>query len=167
MIDIDIDDSQVQALFSRLTGREQEKALKGALRTAGNLLVKTTRQILKRKVRHSNRRSIRYGKSLQSGVKCKLVRENNENVAKVHIMGDFRLKFFEKGTANRTTHGHRITGYRDARHLVRTGRGGFRGKIKSSKFHFFDTARRIAERPIFSTLNRMIAQSVLRVASRH
>ena len=160
---IDIDDSQVQALFSRLTSREQDKAFKQTLRKAGNILVKATRNYLKRVVRNSNKRSVKYGKSLQSGVKCKLVKENGANVAKVHIMGDFRLKFFEKGTALRRTKGHRITGYIDVRHLRRTGRGGNRGRIRSA--YFFDKAKRTSETSIFESMNQMLKESILRAAN--
>lgn len=160
---IDIDDSQVQALFSRLTSREQDKAFKQTLRKAGNILVKATRNQLKRVVRNSNKRSVKYGKSLQSGVKCKLVKENGANVAKVHIMGDFRLKFFEKGTTLRRTKGHRITGYIDVRHLRRTGRGGNRGRIRST--YFFDKAKRTSETSIFESMNQMLKESILRAAN--
>ena len=75
-------------------------------------------------------------------MKCKLVRENNENVAKVHIMGDFRLKFFEKGTKQRRTKGHKITGYA-GRSLKRSGKGGNRGSIKG--LYFFKSASRLKE----------------------
>ena len=114
------------------------------------MLVKATRNQLKRVVRNSNKRSVKYGKSLQSGVKCKLVKENGANVAKVHIMGDFRLKFFEKGTALRRTKGHRITGYIDVQHLRRTGRGGNRGRIRSA--YFFDKTYDNIDVEVFSRL---------------
>ena len=50
-------------------------------------------------------------------------------------MGDYRLKWFEKGTKDRFTKGHKITGYADFRHLKRTGKGGYRGKMVAE--HFF------------------------------
>ena len=60
------------------------------------------------------------GKPITQGVK--LTTEKAYNEVKVHIMGDFRLKFFEKGTKERLTK-----------------KGASRGSIKP--LYFFRTAR--------------------------
>ena len=50
-------------------------------------------------------------------------------------MGDYRLKWFEKGTQPRYTKGHKVTGYLSNHTLKRTGKGGYRGQIAAT--HFF------------------------------
>ena len=87
-----------------------------------------------RAINHRNRWN---GKTLGSGIKSNANREGTE--AKVHIMGDFRLKFFEKGTA--------------IRHLRRNSAN--RGRISAS--YFFRTAKQNKEREIFSTLDNLLS----------
>lgn len=58
--------------------------------------------------------------------------------AKVSIMGDHRMKWFEKGTSQRQTKGRKITGYQRNR-AIREGKGHNTGAI-SGKW-FFKSAR--------------------------
>lgn len=88
---IEFNDSQVLNLFAALSGKDQTKAMKAALRKAAQILVRKTKSNLKNIVKNSTKKSAKYGKSLQSGIKAKVNKEGTE--AKVHIMGDFRLKF--------------------------------------------------------------------------
>ena len=62
-------------------------------------------------------------------------------------MGDFRLKFFETGTNKRTT-----------------SKGYNRGSIKGSGF--FKTAKQNKEQEIFSSMNKLVAESIQKVASK-
>ena len=70
------------------------------------------------------------------GVKLKADKAYTE--ISVHIMGDYRLKWFEKGTKPRKTKGHKITGYNRSRR-IRSGKGGNRGSIRP--LYFFKDAR--------------------------
>ena len=103
---------------------------KNALRKAGRILQKETktqlRSVVGKAINHKNRWN---GKTLGNGVKMKVDKEATE--AKVHIMGDFRLKFFEMGTS--------------ARQLRKNGAN--RGRMNAS--HFFRTAKDNKERAIF------------------
>lgn len=67
---------------------------------------------------------------------------------KVHILGDFRLKFFEKGTTNRT--------------LKKNGAN--RGAMRAH--YFFKTAKDNKEKEIFSSLDNLISTSINRVANK-
>lgn len=97
MNNMEVDARQVLRLFSDLTGRQQVQAKRNALRQASRVLVNETKKQLRRVIgRAINHRNRWNGKTLGSGIKSNANREGTE--AKVHIMGDFRLKFFEKGT---------------------------------------------------------------------
>lgn len=88
--------------FSELTGKEQRKAKNNALKKASSILIKAAKSNLNqvtKGARHPNRWN---GKTMESGVRMSKLREDTEEI-KVHIMGDFRLKFFQSGTNRRTT----------------------------------------------------------------
>lgn len=99
-INVSIDDSQVQAVFSALSEKKQKKALMGGIRKSAQILIRRTKQLIKSKLRNTNKPSRFNGKKMVNGVKFK--GDNRELEGKVHIMGDFRLKIFEKG--NYKTH---------------------------------------------------------------
>lgn len=179
MSEIVIDDSQVQSLFADLTNKEQTKVLKDTLRKAGNILVRAARKELKSKVKNANKKvslmSKAYG-TLQSGIKNKVIKEDGEYISKVHILGDFRLKFFEKGTKDRTTKSRKIVGYqRDfndkwngrINSLKRSGKGHFTGKIRADKFQFFKPAKEKSESQIFGTMNEGLKQSIQKILNKH
>ena len=96
--------------------------------------------------------------SLNKGVKVRPNRTANE--VSVNIMGDYRLKWFEKGTKERYTRGHKVTGYSDSRHLRRTGQGGYRGKIVAE--HFFQSAR-ADEESFYNSMMASITESLNRI----
>lgn len=141
---VEIDDSQVQAVFNALSIKKQKKVLKDGLRKSANILVRKARQLLAMKVKNTNKPNRWNGKSMKSGIKTVM---ENESTAKVHIMGDFRLKFFEKGTKPRRTKG-------------KLRKSHSTGSISSSKFHFFDTAKGVSEKQVFDSLNENIKRSI-------
>lgn len=120
---------------------------KNALRKAGRILQKETkiqlRSVVGKAINHKNRWN---GKTLGSGVKMKVDKKATE--AKVHIMGDFRLKFFELGTTTRQLRKN----------------GANRGRMKAA--HFFKTAKDKTERIIFDNINQMVEESITRIANK-
>lgn len=144
---VTVDTSQVLRMFSELNSRQQKNVYKNALRKAGRILQKETktqlRSVVGKAINHKNRWN---GKTLGNGVKMKVDKEATE--AKVHIMGDFRLKFFEMGTS--------------ARQLRKNGAN--RGRMKAA--HFFKTAKDKTERTIFDNINQMVEESITRISKR-
>ena len=124
---VTVDASQVLRMFSELNSRQQKNVYKNALRKAGRILQKET-------------------KTLGSGIKLKVDKKATE--AKVHIMGDFRLKFFELGTTTRRLRKN----------------GANRGRMNAS--HFFRTAKDNKERAIFDNINQMVEESITRISKR-
>ncbi len=142
-----VDAKQVLKSFADLTGKEQKKAYRNALRKAANILVKETKSKFRGIVgRKFNSRNKWNGKTLGSGIKLRVAKEATE--VKVHIMGDFRLKFFEKGTSVRTLRKN----------------GANRGSMKS--YYFFKQAKSGKEQEIFSSLDSLITESINRVAKK-
>ena len=125
----------------------QDKKYRNALRKAGRILQKETktqlRSVVGKTINHKNRWD---GKTLGSGIKLKVDKKATE--AKVHIMGDFRLKFFELGTTTRRLRKN----------------GANRGRMNAS--HFFRTAKDNKERAIFDNINQMVEESITRISKR-
>ena len=111
---IAVDTSGVNKIFNNLTGKEQKKVIRTATRKAAQKLTKSTKQMFKGVTAKYNSRNWWNGKTLQSGIKY----VSDKNVSyKVHIMGDFRLKFWEMGTKKRYTR-----------------KGHYRGSMKQKAF---------------------------------
>jgi len=144
---LEVETKDVLNMFADLTGKEQKKVYRNALRIAARILVKEAKQQLRgvigSKINSKNKWN---GKTLGSGIKLKLDKEATE--AKVHIMGDFRLKFFEKGTKNRTLRKN----------------GANRGAMTAH--YFFRTAKSDKENEIFNSLDKIISESINRVANK-
>ena len=144
---VTVDASQVLRMFSELNIRQQKNVYKNALRKAGRILQKETktqlRSVVGKAINHKNRCN---GKTLGNGVKMKVDKEATE--AKVHIMGDFRLKFFELGTTTRQLRKN----------------GANRGRMKAA--HFFKTAKDKTEHAIFDNINQMVEESITRIANK-
>lgn len=147
MNNFQVDSRQVINLFSELTSRQQKQVHKTALRRAAGLLSREAKQQLKKEIGkaigHKNRWN---NKTLGSGIKTKVNKEGDE--AKVHILGDFRLRFFELGTKVR-----------------KTKKGYDRGIMKAT--YFFKTAKQNKEREIFNTLDQLISQSIQKIANKN
>lgn len=142
---IEVDSRQVLRTFSDLTSKQQKKVYRDSLRKAANILTKETRKNLKGVVKSITSKNRWNGKTLSSGVKVKVDREATE--AKVHIMGDFRLKFLELGTS--------------PRYLRKNN--AYRGKNTAS--YFFRRAKNSKEGEVFNKLDNLITQSIQRVAN--
>lgn len=157
MNNVQIDKSQVTRLFDALSADNRTTILTKALKKGAQVLQENTKQQLRTKLGAGATSGQKYGKSLESGIKLK---SDGYGEIAVHIMGDFRLKFFEKGTKQRFTKGHKVTGY-SGRRLKRTGKGGNRGSIQG--LYFFKSARQNEEQ-INNVISKSITESLKRVA---
>lgn len=153
----DIDRTQVDNLFAALSAENRNKIMVKALKKGAQKLADETKLQLRAKLGAGATSGKRYNTPLEKGIKVKS--ENAYSEVDVHIMGDFRLKFFEKGTRERETRGHRINGY-SGRHLRRTGRGGKRGKITA--LNFFRAARQ-NEAQINEVISASITEQLRRI----
>lgn len=175
MNNVQVDATQVLAMFSEFDEKHRKVVFRRSLGEASRILVRETRKQL-RGVRtksgslNTKTKSKWTGKTLESGVRYKIAKNAKES--KVHIMGDFRLKFFELGTKDRNTKGHRVTGKYWSRgegrgriYKVRTGKGGFRGRIEASKF--FVKGKEMSERQVFGSMDQIFSKHVTRINAKY
>ena len=126
MSDVTVDTSKVDKLLNNLESANRQKIITEALRRGGQVAQQNVKQSLRAKVGSS-------AQSLEKGIRLKVDKAYSE--VTLHIMGDYRLKWFEKGTKPRYTKGHKATGYLSNHRLKRTGKGGYRGQMVAT--HFF------------------------------
>lgn len=181
---IEVDNRKVLSLFANLNSKKQDKAFKNALTTGAKILVKETKsQLRKTGIKNISKKSKKYGTSLSSGIKYKA----SKYKAKIHIMGDFRLKFFELGTTERFRYKkeHRkgtmrkiykgsytkkdgtVSHYmyeKPYKYNKRIGKAGKTGKI--NPYYFFAKAKANKEKEVFSNINKYLSDSIKKIANK-
>ena len=141
MSNVSIDDTSVQNLFNALDADSNKEILFTALKKGGQKLTSQTKRSLRAKLGTGATTPNRWnGKTMESGVRLKADKDYCE--VSVSILGDFRLKFFEKGTAQRR--------------LRRSGAN--RGSI--TPLNFFREAR---QQDIDDVINNSITESLRRI----
>lgn len=171
MSNVQVDDTKVLAMFSEFDAKQRKLVFRRSLGEASRILVLETKKQLrgvrtKRGSLSTKTKNKWNGKTLESGVRYKV--DKNGKEAKVHIMGDFRLRFFELGTKDRRTKGHRVTGkyWKGARvYKIRAGKGGFRGRIEASKF--FAKGKELTEKKVFSTVDQIFSKHVEKINAKY
>lgn len=145
----EIDKSSVMAALDRLIESDFKKVWRNALKKSANILVKETKtKLVANMGSAATHKSLKYGKSLRQGVKSSVRKDATE--AKVHIMGDFRLKFFEKGTKERYTR-----------------KGSYsRGKI-APPLNFFAKARQNKEAEVYDSMEANLLDEIVRIYERN
>lgn len=144
---VTVDAKEVINMFTELTSKQQREVYRKALRKASSILIRQTRTNLKSVIKGSiTAISKKTGKSLSSGIKASINKDATQST--VHIMGDFRLKFFELGT-----------------NIRKTRKGYNRGKINDK--YYFRTAKSTVESEVFSNMEQIITESIIRVNNKY
>lgn len=147
MIELNVED--ILKKFNELDSKNQKKAFKTALRRSTAILIRAARSNLKSSVNVTNQASTRKqfrGKNLLRGIIVKFSKDNTS--AKVNILSDKRLVWFELGTEVRSTQ-------------QKIGRKGHNtGEIKAT--NFFTQARTETETQVFSELENILMTSIQR-----
>lgn len=135
---VKIDSANLDRILNNLSEENRKEALFKAISKGGQELVKETKDELLRVLPNANRGKRYEGRPMVKGVK--LVKDKAYDEVKVHIMGDYRLRFFEMGTAERYLKkplSRKSYKYKSGK--MNTGGKIYRGKISPKKF--FQTAR--------------------------
>lgn len=146
-------DTELRQILKKMEYKDMQRAYKKALTDSVKPLVNETKKQLRRAgIKNVNKPYIgkngKTYKSMLQGVKSSIdVRDPEDNYAKVHIMGEFRLKWFEKGTALRKTYSK-----------------GNRGRIHAKRF--FRNAVDTKGRECRASLEENIKKSIQRVWER-
>lgn len=146
---VKVDDKEVIRALSRLSFKQMNKAYREGMKKALDPIIKQTRINL----RNSGIKNVgkpymgRNGKkypSMIQGVKTSVyIGDTEDSYGKVHIMKEFRLKWFEKGTQ-----------------LRKTRKGYNRGSIKPR--WFFANAVRQKSREAAASLDENIRNSIIK-----
>lgn len=149
---VKIDTTQVDNLLDTLDDQEvKNNILFEAVKAGAKVLQQTTKNYFRQKVGEAATHYSRFiQKPFEDGIIVKADKSYCE--AKVSIMGDHRLKWFEKGTNDRYTKGRKIVGYQRNR-AIREGKGHWTGRMTGQ--YFFRDARQETNR-----IDEAMAQSI-------
>ena len=146
---ITVDDREVIKALSNLSFKQMNKAYRNGMKKSLDPILKQTKQNLRNSgIRNVNKPYVgKNGKkyiSMMQGVKTSVyIGDTEDSYGKVHIMKEFRLKWFEKGTT-----------------LRKTAKGWNRGEIKPK--WFFATAVRQRQNETVNTLDENIRDSIMK-----
>jgi hypothetical protein len=107
--DIRVDDKEVIKALANLSFKQMNSAYRKGMKKSLDPILKQTKANLRSSgIKHVNRAYIgkngKKYKSMLQGVKSSVyMGDTEDSYGKVHIMGEFRLKWFEKGTTIRRT----------------------------------------------------------------
>ena len=145
----DIDTTQFKIILDRLTPKEYKTAFRKSIREALNILRKKAIANLKGVTTKIDKKD-QYNNTLRKGIQLKVYPEDLEGI--VHIMGNFKLKWFQNGTVDRYAKRYRGKPMKRKR---------FTGKIDASKF--FTNAKSETESAVFNKLNERIQQNIIKI----
>ena len=146
---INVDDKEVIQALSRLSFKQMNKAYREGMKKSLDPILKQTKINLRKSgIKNVNKPYIaKNGKkypSMIQGVKTSVyVGDTEDSYGKVHIMKEFRLKWFEKGTSIR-----------------KTSKGWNRGSIKPKWFFASAVSQRSKE--AVSNLDENIRNSIIK-----
>lgn len=161
MNNIEVDKESVRELqkkLSQLSSKNQKKAYREALREGGRIIGNKAKYYLRAVTDAANHKNWWDGKTLASGI---VVRVNRDiTAATISILRDFRLKFFQDGTKQRTTLGRKTDAGRSIRIKTnkRIAAGANRGRIKPT--NFFIKAQESTEKNVKELLDRSISKAI-------
>ena len=147
-------DRELIAILKKMEYKDMQRAYRKALTDSMKPLQNEAKKQLRRagiknvNLPYISKKTGKTYKSMLQGIMTSVdVRDPDDNYAKVHIMGEFRLKWFEKGTA-----------------LRRTYSKGNRGRIHPKRF--FKNAVDNKGRECRESLEENIKKSIQRVWER-
>ena len=183
---VTFDSKEFDNMQSNLTGQEMKRVIRRTLRDSANILKKETERLFCSGVNiQRNKMSYRKG-GRKITVRKQLVKissDRQEKLAvKVHIMSNFKAKFFEKGTGRRKTKG-RITGvvsWGRREIFTRTGKvsksylwgdrkivkyqGANRGANKAG--YYFRKAQDAKKHDIFGDMDQRLGTEIVKLANK-
>ena len=160
-----VDIEEYNHLLNRLTSEEVRKSITYTVRSGANRLRKKTIENFGTGTKFKSYNVYRDRNG--STKRLSLVTVNlgrNKQSATVHIMGDFRAKFFELGTRRRTAKGRKVTGeYRKGNrtYLSRTGKPANRGII--TKRRYFAKAQDSEETKVLGEMQNRVEKKIVQI----
>ena len=160
---VEVEMKSVKEMFDELRPSEIKKVRRIVLKKSATKLVKATRSNLKSVTKSANIKNWWNNRTLQSGIKYRI--DKDVTSVKIHIMGDYRLIFLEKGTVLRYTTGKSKKSVRGKIPSYRQKREAYRGKINAK--WFFRDAREQKSKEIESEIKEEIEKAIEKVYEKH
>lgn len=151
--DFDIDTKNVTDMFNEFDKRMRKKTLVSVLRKSAQILRKQTISNLKSVVKRIDTKD-KWNNTLRKGIKIS-VAKNSESV-KVHLMGNFKLKWFEMGTQPRYAKIFRRKPLKKPR---------FTGTIK--QYNFFKRAKEQTETQVFDSIEENLTTIIKQINEKY
>ena len=152
---IEIDASQVEKMFAELDERKRKNVYRTATKNALNIVKKQALQNLKGVINPKMfGRKDKWGNSFRTGIVSRVYKDGKSGI--VHIMKNFKLKFFELGTKERQTTTYRgkpLYKNRDT------------GRIKA--YHFFKKAKQSKESEVFESIDSLLSESIKKINQKY
>ena len=151
----EIDTEQVMKMFAEFNDKERKKTFKSAIMKSLQIVKKQTLTNLENVISPSKiTAKDQWGQSFKSGITTKVWK--NREGGTIAILKNFKLKFYELGTKdrfNKTWKGRRLK------------KAKFTGAIKA--YHYFKIAKEQTETKVFSNIENIIAQQIIRINKKH
>lgn len=174
---VTVDSSSFDAMLKSLSSRDRLKAERATVRVAAGILKRKNDQLYTSKTRLKRNYVEYYTKGLtgrrrvrEAAVLTKISQPKKDSFAKVHIMDNFKAKWFEMGTDGRYVKRAKIFSKRKktVRRLGGDRRYGWRGKMFSGVgMRLFEQARKITRDRIFGEMKNRMHKAITRLAKKN
>lgn len=154
-VQFEVDTEQVLKMFSEFDAKQRKKVYRSAVSKGLNIVKKQTLSNLKGVINPQKiNTKDKWGNSFKNGIVVKVYRSAKSGV--IHIMKNFKMKFFELGT--------------DAR-FTKTWRGK---KLKKERYTgsinaegFFKKAKQQTESIVFSSIEQILSDSIRKINNKY
>ena len=160
---LEIDASQVMSMYSEFDTKKRKAVYRKATRDALNIIKKQTLQNLRGVINPSKiNKKDKWGNSFRNGISIKVYKSAKGGV--IHIMKNFKMKFFELGTEKRYRKVKGLT--KKVKSVFRKDiKGGYTGQIK--KYSYFSNAKKQKESEVFNSIDRLIRESIKKINDKY
>lgn len=151
----EVDIEQVMKMFSEFDKKQRKQVFRSAVSKGLNIVKKQTLSNL-RSVIEPDKIDFKdeWGNSFKNGIVTKVYRNGKSGV--IHIMKNFKMRFFELGTKVRyaeTWRGKKLKKERKT------------GQIKAH--HFFTKAKQQTEKQVFDSIEQLLTDSIKRINNKY
>lgn len=144
--------------------KERKQVFRTATKNALNIVKKQALLNLRSVIKPTKiNQKDKWGNSFRNGITIKVKKNNKEGV--IHIMKNFKMKFFQLGTKARYTKTWKGKPLKKKRYTG--GIGLSRKDGGATKLHFFTDAIKAKKSEVFASIDKLLTQSIVRINNKH
>lgn len=154
-VEFEVDTQQVLKMFSEFNSKQRKQVYRSAVNKGLQIVKKQTLSNL-RNVIEPDKIDFKdeWGNSFKNGITTRVYRNAKSGI--IHIMKNFKMRFFELGTDERHAHTWRGRELKKSRYT---------GKIKA--YHFFSDAKKQTEQKVFDSIEQLLTDSIKRINNKY